>query len=112
MGAMGYPLGSYESRYGKPVFRFTAEASLEDRMFGGIPYECCVFEIDHPSRFMVVSRYGEEDSWIANHGERAVIAKLLDEIKIRDGKKSQGDYDGNKEEEGLTCKPKVELGRE
>jgi len=75
---MGENFTVYTSRYGSPILRFLTEASFDNRQFGDIPYECCVFKIDDPTEVMVVSRYGDKDEWHANCGERAVIKKLLE----------------------------------
>ena len=74
---MGNSFVEYTSRYGEPILRFLTGASFEQRQFGDIPYECCVFKIDHVTNVMVVSRYGNNDDWYPNCGERAVICELL-----------------------------------
>lgn len=69
--------------YGEPVYRKLI--SEEDRQVSkglshsNIPKEVAVFKIDHPSKFMVVSRY--VDTWHYNHGERTCIVELLKEIE-------------------------------
>jgi hypothetical protein len=67
---------SYIERYNDPVFRCSPVAqSEEDKLSGDVPDECVVFRIKHPSKVMVVSRYGTE--WVANKGERFVIDALM-----------------------------------
>jgi hypothetical protein len=68
---------SFTSLSGEPIFRFLTGASFELRQFGDIPYECCVFKIDHVTKVMAVSRYGDKDEWHANSGERSIINELL-----------------------------------
>jgi hypothetical protein len=68
---------SFTSRSGEPIFRFLTGVSDAQRRLCDIPYECCVFKIDHVTEVMAVSRYGNKDEWHANCGERAIIKELL-----------------------------------
>lgn len=67
----------YTEHYGEPIFRALSNAAFDERMFGDVPYESCVFKLNHCSKVMVVSRYGDKNEWHANHGERFVISELL-----------------------------------
>jgi hypothetical protein len=78
---MNEPIEFYIDRYGEPLVRFETGATGDARVFGDVPDECAVFAIDHPSRVMVVSRYG--NTWHCNSGERAVIVELLRRTKGR-----------------------------
>ena len=77
---IGELLSEYTERYGEPILRFKPDRSRLTKLqvaFGEIPYECCVFKIDHISEVMVVVRFSDVDEWHVNFGERAVIKELL-----------------------------------
>jgi hypothetical protein len=55
----------------------SGEFAPGERMFGDIPRALIVVKINHPSEYMVYARYGNNDEWHANAGERFVIRELL-----------------------------------
>jgi hypothetical protein len=68
----------YIARYGEPLLRFKPTGvSEKEILYGDIPAEIAVFRIDHPTKIMCVGRSGRRGKWLANWGERIVIAKSL-----------------------------------
>jgi hypothetical protein len=67
--------------YGHPILQFTPSGNFTEVqiMSGDIPSEIMIVKINHVSEFMVLSRI-DEDSWVANHGERWVIRELLKKL--------------------------------
>lgn len=63
---------------GEPILIFLpfGDFSPVERIQYDIPVEVAVFQIDHPSKFIVYSRYFN-DQWYPNTGERYVIRELL-----------------------------------
>lgn len=79
----------YKEHYGEPIFRALSDATFDERMFGDVPYESCVFKLNHCSKVMVVSRYGDKNEWHANYGERFVVSELLRRAQVDNGESAK-----------------------
>lgn len=72
------------AEYGDPVMRFvpSGDFTQDQIMECNMPKEIAVFRMPkhRVDEFIVFSRYGNEDNWTANSGERWVIRELLNAI--------------------------------
>lgn len=78
----GNTLRQLKKWYGKPILRFSPKGEFTESeiLNNGIPKECLVFRISHPSEYIIFSKYND-NKWYGNIGERYVVRELLERLR-------------------------------